>query len=309
VILACPGAAPATAAPLREYRAAGRHFLDYNPSAGTAVEVLGNLATASHVAVLVPGVDTTFADFDRGLDGVARRAPAVQARNLYSLLLGSSLRVAVVAWLGYHPPRGLGLDAAREDVARSGAQALTSFVRGIAAPGRQITLVGHSYGAIVVGLAAARLPFVRDLVTLGAPGMGVDRASQLGEARVWSALAEADWIRRVPEVRVLDLGHGRRPSSPGFGSVSLPSDGVAGHDYYLAPGSVTLAAVANVVLYSSRTAPARTPGHARPPRLGAGSGRLDTAAGRTSCGSCPVSVSPKGWGSPPWACPGTLILA
>jgi pimeloyl-ACP methyl ester carboxylesterase len=205
--------------------------------------------------VLVPGVDTTFADFDRGLGGVARRAPAVQARNLYAVLASSSSRVAVVAWLGYHPPQGLGLDAAREDVARDGAAALTSFVRGIAAPGRRITLIGHSYGAIVVGLAAARLPFVRDLVTLGAPGMGVDRASQLGGARVWSALAEADWIRRVPEVRVLDLGHGRRPSSPGFGSVLLPSGGVAGHDYYLTPGSVTLAAVANVVLYSSATAP------------------------------------------------------
>ena len=41
----------------------------------------------------------------------------------------------------------------------TGAAALTSFVRGLHAhrPGAAVTLIGHSYGAIVVGLAAPRL--------------------------------------------------------------------------------------------------------------------------------------------------------
>jgi pimeloyl-ACP methyl ester carboxylesterase len=242
----------AAGTPYANWTAAGRRFLEFDAADGTAVEVLGDLATAAHVAVLVPGVDTRLVDFDRGLGGVARRAPAVQARSIYARLRADDphTRVAVVAWLGYDPPDGIDLDAVREDRARDGAAALAAFVRGVLAqrPGTGVTLIGHSYGAIVVGLAARRLPAVRDVVALGAPGIGAHRATDLGGARVWSALAPHDWIRRVPQVRLLDLGHGRRPSSRGFGARPLPTAGVAGHDYYLVPGSATLCAVADVVL-------------------------------------------------------------
>jgi len=47
---------------------------------------------------------------------------------------------------------------------------------------------------------------------------------------------------------VLGLGLGTRPSSPGFGATALPTDGVAGHDYYLVEGSATLRAVTDIVL-------------------------------------------------------------
>lgn len=232
---------------------AGRQFLALDPAGdGTAVEVIGDLATADRIAVLVPGVDTTLRDFDRGLGGVARRAPAVQARALYAELRADSpaARVAVIAWLGYDTPDGLGVAAVLESRARAGAKALRGFVRQVhqQRPGATVTLIGHSYGAIVVGLAAPSLPYVPDLIALGAPGMGARRAADLGGARVWSALAPADWIRRIPQARILDLGHGRRPSHPAFGARPLPADGVAGHDFYLTPGSTTLAAVARVVL-------------------------------------------------------------
>jgi pimeloyl-ACP methyl ester carboxylesterase len=111
-----------------------------------------------------------------------------------------------------------------------------------------VTLVGHSYGALVVGLAAPHLPRVADVVALGAPGMGASTARGLGGARVWSALAAGDWIRRIPQVRLGHLGHGRRPSAPAFGSLPLPTSGVTGHDGYLCPGTATLPAVAAVVL-------------------------------------------------------------
>jgi hypothetical protein len=81
----------------------------------------------------------------------------------------------------------------------------------------------------------------------------------LGGARVFSALAPQDWMRRIPQIRLLDLGHGRRPSSPAFGAMPLPTAGVAGHDYYLVPGSATLDAVANVVLDRPLSAPAAAP--------------------------------------------------
>jgi hypothetical protein len=255
---AATAAMTAAGAPYANWAATGRQFIEFDQAHGTAVEVVGDLSTATRVAVLVPGVDTKLADFDRGLGGVARRAPAMQARSVYTQLRTDQpgAKVAVVAWLGYQPPTGIHLAAIREDRARDGAAALTAFVRGIHAqrPGADVTLIGHSYGSIVVGLAARRLPMVHDVVVLGAPGIGASRASQLGGARVFSALAPADWIQRIPQIRLLDLGHGKRPSTPSFGATALPTAGVAGHDFYLEPGGATLPAVANVVLDRPLTA-------------------------------------------------------
>jgi pimeloyl-ACP methyl ester carboxylesterase len=132
--------------------------------------------------------------------------------------------VAVVAWLGYLPPPGVGPGAATAGHARAGARDLAAFVPAYLA-GRQVTLVGHSYGALVVGLAAPRLPQVRDVVLLGAPGAGHDRAADLGGARVWAALSADDWVRRIPQLRLGPLGHGRRPTAPRFGATGLPTDG------------------------------------------------------------------------------------
>ncbi len=254
---AARAAMAAAGPPYAGWAAAGRTFLLFDPAGdGFAAEVLGDLATADRIAVLVPGVGTTLADFDRGLGGVARRAPAVQARHVYDALREQApqQRVAVVAWLGYDPPGGWGLAVATEDRALTGAAALNRFVRGLTAqrPAATVTLIGHSYGSVVLGLAAPRLPAqVTDLVALGSPGMGVDRAADLGSsARVWAGQAAGDWIRRVPGVRVLGLGHGRHPADPEFGARPLPTDGVDGHDGYLQPGSPTLGAVAALILGS-----------------------------------------------------------
>ncbi|MEV4703504.1 alpha/beta hydrolase [Actinoplanes sp. NPDC049316] len=236
--------------PYAAWARSGRRFLAFDPRGdGTAVEAVGDLATADRIAVLVPGVSTTLRDFDRGLGGVSRRAPAVQARAVLAALRAAepSARVAVVAWLGYDPPEGLSLDAARDLRARAGAPALVAFVRTLP-PRASVTLIGHSYGALVAGLAARQLPRVTDVVALGAPGMGVGHAAELGGARVWSALAPDDWIRRVPQLRLGHLGHGRRPSAAAFGALPLPTTNVDGHDGYLCPGSATLTAVAGVVL-------------------------------------------------------------
>ncbi|MFK3982362.1 alpha/beta hydrolase [Micromonospora sp. NPDC050397] len=252
----------AAGAPYADWAANGRHFLAFDPSGdGRAVEVLGDLADAERIVLLVPGVDTTLRDFDRGLGGVARRAPAVQARHLYGRLRADdpSARVAVIAWLGYDPPDGLGWAAARETRARSGAVALTDLTRLLAAhrPTATITLVGHSYGAVLLGLAAPRLPAqVTDLVSVGGVGMGAGRVSGLrSRARVWAAEAPDDWIRRVPGLRLFGLGHGTRPADPAFGARPLPVDGVTGHDGYLVPGTGTLAAVSAVALGRSPGTP------------------------------------------------------
>ncbi|MEO3743180.1 alpha/beta hydrolase [Plantactinospora sp. B5E13] len=254
----CPSVAAAmraAGAPYADWVASGRTFLAFDPHGdGRIVEVLGDLAAADRIVVLVPGVANTLRDFDRGLGGVTRRAPAAQARALYDELraTGPGARVAVLAWLGYDPPDGIGLAAARPDSARAGVPALVGLVDVLVRhrPAATVTVVGHSYGALLVGLAAPSLPTqVTALVSVGGVGMGVDRVRELGTgATVWAAEAPDDWIRRIPPLRLGDLGHGVRPAAPGFGARSLPVDRVGGHDGYLVPGSATLRGIARVVL-------------------------------------------------------------
>ncbi|MEU5565335.1 alpha/beta hydrolase [Micromonospora musae] len=247
--------------PYADWAAQGRRFLVFDPRGdGRAVEVVGDLDTADRIAVLVPGVGTTLPDFDRGLGGIARRAPAGQARALHEAVRAADpgARVAVLAWLGYDAPDGV-LAAAGPAPAHRGAAALRVTLRGLAAqhPSATVTVIGHSYGALVAGLAVDHAPpQVTDVVTLGGVGTGVDRAAGLGPGRrIWAAEAPDDWIRRVPPVRLPGLGHGRRPADPDFGARALPAADVHGHDGYLVPGTSTLAAVAAVVL----TGPAAGP--------------------------------------------------
>ncbi|BCJ44545.1 hypothetical protein GCM10010168_13580 [Actinoplanes ianthinogenes] len=251
-----PGAAGWQADASRSYP--GRQILALDRRGdGRIVEVLGDLATAGRVVILIPGVDTTLATFDTGLGGVGRRAPAWQARQLFHQ---AGPGVAVIAWLGYDPPEGIGRAALREDRAAAGARALESFVDDLVArrPDQRITLVGHSYGSIVAGRAAAHLPAqVTDIVALGSPGMGVSRAADLHTgARVWAAAAPDDWTRKLPGIRILGLGHGRLPVDPAFGALPLPAADVHGHDGYFVTGTSTLRAIALIASGLDQLAPA-----------------------------------------------------
>ncbi|WP_433616007.1 alpha/beta hydrolase [Dactylosporangium sp. CA-139114] len=235
-----PTHAPATPAPLP--------MSSVRLADGRALQIVGELRTARTVVVLVPGVDTNAANFDRGLGGVQRRAPAWQARQLLGAITARGEdRAAVVAWLGYHPPHGVGLDAAREDLASAGAAALREFVTRL--PGERIVVVGHSYGSTVAGLAAHGLDHrVTDIVALGSPGLGVTRAADLHTAaHVWAGTAANDWTRRVPGVRIAGAGHGAHPYEAGFGATAIPVGGVDGHDGYFVPGTESLWAIAGLV--------------------------------------------------------------
>jgi pimeloyl-ACP methyl ester carboxylesterase len=218
---------------------------------GRIVEVVGDLGTADRIAVIVPGVSTTLDNFDRGLGGVVQRSPYWQASQLYTAARATGDQVAVVAWLGYDPPNGIDLAAVRSDRAVTGARALVGFVSELSAyrPGASITLVGHSYGSLVLAYAAARLPAqVTDLVALGSPGMDVARAGRLRtHARLWVGSARGDWTRWLPDLRILGLGHGTNPSRPWFGARRLDVAGASGHDGYFVTGTTSLRSIAAVV--------------------------------------------------------------
>jgi pimeloyl-ACP methyl ester carboxylesterase len=245
----------AAGAPFAKWARQGRHFLAFDPRGnGRVVEVFGDLAAADRIAILVPGVSTTAENFDTGLDDVRDRAPAVQARALYDATRAAAPgeQVAVIAWLGYDAPQGVGRSAAREELARAGATSLDAFTEDLAVlrPRARVTLIGHSYGSVVAGQAAAGLPTqVKDLVVVGSPGMGVSRAADLHtSARIWAGQAAQDWIDWVPAYQVWGAGHGTLPAAPGFGARVFGTRGVIDHDHYLAPGTQSLSNIAAIVL-------------------------------------------------------------
>ena len=245
----------AAGTPFSKWTGQGRQFLAFDPRGdGRVVEVFGDLATADRIAVLVPGVSTTAHNFNTGLDDVRDRAPAVQARALYDATRAAApgQHVAVIAWLGYDAPQGLGRTAAREELARAGAISLDSFTQDLATmrPNARVTVIGHSYGSVVAGLAAADLPSqVKDLVVVGSPGMGVSRAADLHTAaHVWAGQSAQDWINWVPALRVWGAGHGTLPTTPGFGDSVFGTSGVIDHDHYLAPGTQSLGNIVHIVL-------------------------------------------------------------
>jgi len=249
------GAMRAAGAPYARWTGQGRQFLSFDPRGnGRVVEVFGDLGAADRIAVLVPGVANRAVNYNTGVGDVAARAPAVQARALYDATRAAApgQKVAVVAWLGYDAPSGVGRAAAREELARAGAVALDQFAGDLVSlrPDSRITVVGHSYGSVVAGLAASRLPSqVKDLVVVGSPGMGVQRAADLRTAaRVWAGQSGKDWISWVPPVKVWGAGHGTMPTNPGFGNTVFGTGGVVDHDHYLAPGTQSLANIVKIVL-------------------------------------------------------------
>lgn len=259
-----------------EYRlwlAEDRQILLFDPAGdGRVVEVFGDLTLAERVGVVVPGMDNDMGNFSHGDGGFRTNA---QQLHEASLRLGP-LSIATVAWLGYDTPDGV--DAAGAGAARAGAPALTRFLEGIDPEAdKQLTLVAHSYGSVLAGLAAQDGLEVNDIVFVGSPGTTLDRAGEANlrpGGRVWSALASNDpiavgispdefppwWVPPVlaPSWLLVDfavggaeeLWHGTNPASDEFGARRFATDGSSGHSSYFE--AVALLNLARIVqgLYS-----------------------------------------------------------
>ena len=224
-------------------------LLAYDPRGdGRVVEVFGDLATARNVAVMVPGSGWTLRNV---MGGRARHGadPVAGAIALSDQLrrLDPGAAVAVVMWLGYDTPEGVDRQAARSERAIAGAAALARFVAALPRPAH-VSLLCHSYGAVVCGRAAAA-PGIDELVALAAPGMDVPSAAALRTpARVWAARVADDPMRFVPYTRVGPFGHGADPTSPSFGARVLRTGTAHGHGGYYVPGTELLANLARIVL-------------------------------------------------------------
>jgi len=229
-------------------RPAGR-LLAYDPRGdGRVVLVLGDLASARRVAVVVPGSGWRLAQLlgSAPRTGADPIAAAVALRGQL-LRLAPAARVAVVVWLGYDTPEGIDRQAVRSERAAAGARALVRFLDALPARAR-VSLLCHSYGAVVCGRAAGD-GRVGDLVALAAPGMDVASVAGLRtSARVWAARIPDDPIRFVPHLRIGGFGHGADPVAPGFGTRVFRTGDAAGHDGYYTPGAESLGNLARIVL-------------------------------------------------------------
>jgi hypothetical protein len=219
----------------------GRHFLAFDArGTGKVVEVLGDLARADRVAVVVPGADGELTNFDSWKwAGGGARALAEQSGHA-----DRGSRLAVVAWLGYDSPSTLSTDVLFDDTADHAARALRGFLDDVhRVNGKaRIALLGHSYGSVVLGRAVpslAGLP-VDEVALYGSPGTTRGSVADLKTgAHVWAGRASGDWMQYVPKVRFAGIGFGKDPVSHAFGARRFAA-GSGTHSEYLKPGSTSL---------------------------------------------------------------------
>jgi hypothetical protein len=239
---------------------------------GRAVVALGDPDRADNVLTHVPGMTADLASYGGELSRAER--VAVRAAEMHP-----GAATSAVMWLDYDAPDFVD-EAAGRDRAEAGVAGLRSFQEGLRATHdgepAHLTVLGHSYGSLVVG-AAATAPGLAadDVVFVGSPGVGVDSATDLRMPpdRVWSSTSLTDVIqwapvapdgllkdlalsRAIPIAGPLaafgrpedDLWHGRNPSDPSFGARTFPSQPEAGHLGYWDPGRPALDALANITL-------------------------------------------------------------
>lgn len=194
---------------------AGRQFLLVDLAGGRLAEVFGDLDTAAHVAVVVPGILNDLTSFD---------SLAADARNLHEqagqLAAGG---VATIAWLGYRTPKLL--DAPFDDKAIAATHRLADLVAGLVLrAGVTTTVVAHSYGSMLLGRELRAGLRVDAVVALGSPGMSAATAAGLHAApgtRVYAGRAPGDYVS-------LSENFGRDPSDPRFGAIRIATRGADG---------------------------------------------------------------------------------
>ncbi|MBW8484838.1 alpha/beta hydrolase [Actinomadura parmotrematis] len=231
----------------RALAAPGRTLLSFDPrGSGRAVEVIGDLAAASRVAVVVPGADGRLTNFDDAKwAGGGARAVAAEARAQ-----APGTRLAVVAWLGYASPSTTSLAVATTGRADGGARALRALITDLhrADPRARVALLCHSYGSVVCGRAVTSGLPVDEIALYGSPGTTQDTSAGVRTAaHVWAGRARGDWMRYVPKVRLAGLGFGRDPVSPAFGARVFDA-GTGAHGAYLLPGTTSLRNITRIAL-------------------------------------------------------------
>ncbi|MGL4305590.1 MAG: alpha/beta hydrolase [Mycobacteriaceae bacterium] len=193
--------------------------LDLNQTQPAVAIALGNVDTADHISVYVPG--TGGVPFDKPNSGNDLPTYVTQASGLKDITekvlqnAGSKDTVATVAWIGYETPPHLAA-ATTSGFAENGAPKLASFVNGLDSSrptDPHLTMIGHSYGSLVASEALQRNIHADDVIFTGSPGLEANSNQRilspyqiwnyiptstgdlhLAEGHVFVEQADKDWI-------------------------------------------------------------------------------------------------------------------
>lgn len=191
---------------------------------GRVAVAVGDLDTADHVALLVPGLG---ADVRRSLAGLTEDAIRVVTEAGRQ---APGAATATVVWIGYDAPR-LG-DVAGDGAAEAGADLLAGDVLAVQAARDvmpHLTLVGHSYGSTTAGTALRdHVTGTDDAVLVGSPGPNVATARELQvpDGHVFVGASSRD------PVSYLDR-FGTDPTHEDFGGYRFRAEDVTRHPFRL----------------------------------------------------------------------------
>lgn len=182
-----------------------------------AIVAQGDVDTADHVGVVVPGLHT---NVGKNLDAYDNRATDLYKNAKLQTKPGET--VAMVEYLGYDAPQ-IELEAITTKYAEEGAVGLAGFLNGMdasrehGAGDTHITLFGHSYGSTTSGMAATLVNdgVVDDIVLAGSPGAGVQHVSEyhVPEGHAW--VSAAPYAYDMVQGLGTDFNFGKNPDTMG----------------------------------------------------------------------------------------------
>ncbi|KQX28862.1 hypothetical protein ASD97_05595 [Streptomyces sp. Root63] len=245
------------------------YLLGYDPvghSDGKIILANGNPDTADHTAVYVPGTKANIEKIGEGADlGDLGRSERLWAE---SGMMAPDKSFSTITWLDYDAPDKVLGEATRGSYAEDAGPTLRSFMEGNRAahdettPGNpgHTTLIGHSYGTTVVGVAAQSdigpigelgpTPRIADdVIVVGSPGVQADHAADLGigAKHVWAMGGPWDDQGVRQGGRLVGLGDSLTiPTDERFGGNIMRSDS-GGHSGFWDPESTSLRNQAAVI--------------------------------------------------------------
>ncbi|GAA1463656.1 alpha/beta hydrolase [Williamsia maris] len=183
--------------------------------------------TARNVATFVPGTGSNAGNVRGGADRAAAMVTAAERAD-------PTATTSVIAWYAYDAPAGLAAAAGPASAAHA-AGPLDAFQAGLRATHDgpepfHTTVIGHSYGTVVVGEAASQGHTLDadDLVFVGSPGIGdpdspADRRLTDVDAEEMNDHVYATTAARDP-IGITEGIHGMSPTDPDFGGRVFASD-------------------------------------------------------------------------------------
>ncbi|TFI43073.1 hypothetical protein E4P29_12630 [Rhodococcus sp. 1R11] len=219
----------------------------------TAAIAVGDVDTATHVAVFVPGLGSTVHGDAVRYDGDLENLKTTVEQMLSE---DPPPTVAAVTWMNYQAPQlGWGLldpdrTVASDAAAQAGATRLVPFLEGLdvaRSNDPHLSVLAHSYGSLTAAAALHQSTGVDEFVSLGSPGLGTGSVTELQvpDGHVFAAEARGDIVA--------DIGAFGRDPGTLDGVTQLATDeadgrpGATGHSDYLTEGSSTEHTVGLVV--------------------------------------------------------------